>query len=96
MSNIRWSLPAVSDYRDLIARIRDDNPAAARRVADRIKLRISRLRSMPRMGRPGRVADTRELVITDTPYVVIYEVVGSRDDIVVLRILHGARAWPPW
>lgn len=35
---------------------------------------------------------TRELVITGTPYLVPYRVVG--DVIVILRVLHGARQWP--
>lgn len=95
MRSIRWSVPAVSDYRDLVARTRDHNPAAASRIAERISRRVSRLRPMPRMGRPGRVTGTRELVITGTPYVVIYELTEPEDDVIVLRVLHGARAWPP-
>ena len=44
-------------------------------------------------GRLGRVPGTRELVATGTPYLVAYR---NRDgDIQVLRVLHGAREWPP-
>ncbi|ETW95415.1 MAG: hypothetical protein ETSY1_30775 [Candidatus Entotheonella factor] len=46
----------------------------------------------PHLGRVGRVADTRELVITDTPYIVPYMV--SEDRIILLRVLHGAQQWP--
>jgi toxin ParE1/3/4 len=95
VSAVRWSLPAVADVGDVTARIRTDNPAAAKRIAERIKERIAGLASMPRIGRPGRVRETRELPIPGTPYVIIYELVGDEDDVVVLRILHGRRAWPP-
>ena len=44
------------------------------------------------MGRPGCVHGTRELVVSDTPLVVPYRVVGS--EIEILRALHGARNWP--
>jgi plasmid stabilization system protein ParE len=44
------------------------------------------------MGRPGRVPDTRELVISGTPYIVAYQVQGKV--ITILRILHSSRRWP--
>ncbi|WP_296900229.1 type II toxin-antitoxin system RelE/ParE family toxin [Thiohalocapsa sp.] len=44
------------------------------------------------MGRPGRVLDTRELMVTGTPYLVPYTV--SDNEIVILRVLHGAQQWP--
>ena len=46
----------------------------------------------PRMGRPGRVRGTRELVINRTPYIAAYRVSG--DVVTILRLLHGARRWP--
>ena len=46
----------------------------------------------PSLGRVGRVRGTRELVVSGTPFVVVYRV---RLDIVqVLRVLHHARKWP--
>ena len=44
------------------------------------------------MGRVGRVPDTREFVITDTPYIAAYQIV--EDTLVILRVLHGAQRWP--
>jgi len=46
----------------------------------------------PNAGRPGRVHGTRELVITDTPFILPYRVV--RNTVQILRVLHGARKWP--
>lgn len=46
----------------------------------------------PGLGRAGRVPETRELVIPDTPYLVPYTV---RADVVEIHaVLHGARKWP--
>ncbi len=40
----------------------------------------------PSIGRPGRVAGTRELVITELPYILPYRV---RDDLVeIFRVFH--------
>jgi toxin ParE1/3/4 len=50
------------------------------------------LLAFPHSGRPGRKAETRELVLSPLPYVVIYQITG--DVIHVARILHGAQRWP--
>jgi toxin ParE1/3/4 len=45
-------------------------------------------------GRSGRVKGTRELVISGTPFAIIYRVVLGPDQVQVLRVLHSAREWP--
>jgi toxin ParE1/3/4 len=42
------------------------------------------------MGRKGRVAGTREFIVS--PFVVAYRV--KKDAIEVMAIIHGARRWP--
>ena len=54
--------------------------------------RIDSLTAFPLLGRPGRAADTRELVIPGLPYLAVYRVKG--DVIEVSRVLHGAQKWP--
>jgi toxin ParE1/3/4 len=50
------------------------------------------LQKFPHRGRPGRKTSTRELVIPNLPYVVIYRI---REQIIeITRILHGAQNWP--
>jgi toxin ParE1/3/4 len=49
------------------------------------------LSSNPHMGRPGRVAGTRELVLSRTHYLVVYTVGASVE---ILAVLHQAREWP--
>lgn len=51
-----------------------------------------RLLIFPESGRPGRIAGTRELIITSTPYVAVYVVAEAT--VRILRILHGAQQWP--
>ncbi len=46
----------------------------------------------PLMGREGRLAGTRELVIVGSPFIAVYRVKKTR--IEILRVLHGARRWP--
>ena len=50
------------------------------------------LADQPSMGRPGRIAGTRELVVTRFPYILPYRVRGST--IEILRVFHTARKWP--
>ena len=83
---------AVDDLDDIAGYISQDNPEAARRTVRRLWTAAKSLAEQPEMGRPGRVHGTRELVVSDTPFVVPYRVVGS--EIEILRVLHGARDWP--
>lgn len=89
---IKWHRKARQDLRHLRAYIAEDNPQAAAQVAAQILQAVERLPANPGIGRPGRVMDTRELVIAGTPYLVPYRVMG--DLIVILRVLHGAQQWP--
>ncbi|WP_374200774.1 type II toxin-antitoxin system RelE/ParE family toxin [Inquilinus sp. Marseille-Q2685] len=50
------------------------------------------LTRLPALGRPGRIAGTRELVIRRTSYILVYRLAG--DTVEILRILHSARQWP--
>ena len=77
---------------DTRERIAADNPRAATRMIERVRAPVLRLTASPALGRPGRVADTRELVIPHTPYIVPYRV--KNDVVQIITILHGAQRWP--
>jgi toxin ParE1/3/4 len=89
---IMWHRRARHDLQAVRRYIAEVNPGAARQVAQRILHAVGLLAAQPSLGRPGRVPETRELVITGTPYIAAYRVVD--DTIVILRVLHGARQWP--
>jgi toxin ParE1/3/4 len=69
-----------------------DSPAAARRVARRVRDAVHSLATHPLQGHPGRVVDTRELVVPRTPFTVAYRV---REQIVeVVGIVHQEQQRP--
>ena len=89
---IIWEEDALRDLRHIRRHIAKDNVVAARQVARRIQEAARLLADHPEIGRTGRVTDTRELVIADTPYIAAYQVAG--DAVLILRVLHGAQQWP--
>ncbi len=89
---IRWLSDAVDDLVGISDYIANDNPNAARNVAERIKNGVDSLKKYPGIGRPGRVEGTRELVVSGLPYLIPYRV--KNNVIEILRVLHGARTWP--
>jgi plasmid stabilization system protein ParE len=68
------------------------NLSAAQRQDEIIVRAVTRLADFPQLGRVGRIAGTRELVIPGTPYIAAYIVLDGA--IAVLAILHGAQRWP--
>jgi plasmid stabilization system protein ParE len=72
--------------------IAEDDPAAARLVVQRVLTAVAMLATQPALGRPGRVPNTRELVVLKTRYIVPYRVRG--DTIEILRVFHTSRRLP--
>ena len=95
---VRWTDPAQTDLLEILSDIARDDPAVAERVGARLLSAIAGLAAQPRLGRPGRVAGTRELVIPGLRYVAIYRIVDAAHEatsrVEVLRVIHGARRWP--
>ncbi len=92
MPRVRWTKPALRDLEDAVDYIAQDNPDAAQAVAQKIRAASQQLAEHPAMGRPGRIAGTRERIIVGTPYLIAYREVGEYVDL--LRLLHGRRRWP--
>jgi toxin ParE1/3/4 len=89
---IVWTSRAVRELIAIADYITIHNPTAAIAVRDRIRGAVQRLSDFAQSGRPGRVAETRELVVPSTRFVVVYRLRegGGR----VLAIFHSARDWP--
>ncbi len=87
-----WTNPARSDRKDIREYIAHDNPAAALALDELITEKTSRLVYHPKLGRPGRVKGTRELIVHQS-YVLIYDF--TEDLVRIFRVLHTARQWPP-
>lgn len=92
MIKVRWTETAADDFARIVTRIREDNPDAARRVAQTIYSAVAELRTFPNRGRAGLAVGTRELVFAPWPYIAVYEVV--KEHVCVLRIRHASQDWP--
>ena len=89
---IEWSERAGRDLRAVRRYIAQANPQAARAVALTILEAVERLAEFPASGRPGRLPNTRELVVPGTPFIIPYRV--SAEVVEILAVIHGARRWP--
>ncbi len=89
---VRWLPSAVRDLAQARTYIARENPAAADRVFERVLGDVGALAVLPHIGRPGRVPNTRELVVRSTPFIVAYRVYGAR--VIILAVIHAAREWP--
>jgi addiction module RelE/StbE family toxin len=90
---INWQTLALQDLAAIYEYISIDTESAALMVTATImELAQSQLPFFPRSGRVGRIAGTRELVVSKTPYIVVYEIIDEQ--INVLSILHTSQKWP--
>ena len=89
---LRWLTAALADLRAIKDYISEENPAAAQRVIENIRIETGILLNQPGIGRAGRITDTRELVIHQYPYIVAYREHG--DEVHILAVVHTSRRWP--
>jgi plasmid stabilization system protein ParE len=89
---VRWSGKALLNLDDAVEYLAADNPTMAAEVAQRIWNAAQQLADQPGMGRPGRVAGTRELVISGLPYILPYVEEGTA--VIILRAMHASMKWP--
>ena len=87
-----WSPRAIRHLSASRAYIARDNPDAAADVALALLAAVERLAELPTLGRPGRLAGTRELVVPGTPYVIPYRVGSERLEIIA--VFHQRQQWP--
>jgi len=87
-----FSSRANADLVSVAKHIAIDNQKVAIELTDNIihKL-LTQLSSHPNSGKPGRVEDTRELVVHRS-YVAAYRVTVDRIEILTVR--HSSRLWP--
>ena len=88
---VRWTRKALINLDDAVEYIARDNASAAKKVARKIWNSSQMLGDQPGIGRPGRVAGTRELVIADLPYILPY---AEREGVIfILRVIHTSMRW---
>ncbi|WP_294133800.1 type II toxin-antitoxin system RelE/ParE family toxin [Sphingobium sp.] len=92
MKRVFWSNDALADLEQQAVHIARDNPAAARRVAKRIR-EVGDGLSAFATGHMGRVAGTYEKSVARLPYVVAYALSENDAVVTILRVIHTSRDW---
>jgi toxin ParE1/3/4 len=88
---IIWTDIAIRHLESVWEYLATDNPTAADSQIDRILDAAEKLAQYPELGRKGRIPATRDLVITETPFLVAYRI--HKREIQLLAVLHRARRW---
>ena len=89
---VKWTRRALDNLDSAVEYIAADKPIAASDVALKILNTAKLLADQPGIGRIGRVAGTRELVVPGLPYVLPY--VEKDGAVVILRVMHTSMKWP--
>jgi toxin ParE1/3/4 len=88
---LRFTPIAQADIAYVYGVIEADDPAAARRVEDRIRRSAETLALLPGSGSPTDIEGVRRLPLVRFPYTIFYRVNVSDDVVEILRVVHGAR-----
>ncbi|WP_320197953.1 type II toxin-antitoxin system RelE/ParE family toxin [Agrobacterium sp. rho-13.3] len=83
---IRWTVRALQRLDEIGAYIAHDDPDAAARVV----ACVDTLAELPNAGRIGRITGTREVVLSDIPYIIPYRV---RQYIEIITVMHASQKW---
>ena len=91
MRQLAWETDAAAQLEDILGYIADRNIAAADRLERVITNSVDHLIAFPFIGRPGRIAGTRELIVHPN-YIIIYQV--SENLVDIIRVLHAHQQYP--
>jgi len=83
--NVRISKLALAELDAILSGIRIENPLAAERLEGRIRRVFERIALFPK--------SAPEVALVRYPYVIHYGIVDG--EVIILRIIHGARR-DPW
>ena len=86
---IRWTPEAAENLAQIDHYLQLNRSALAQQTVQEIYDGIYSLQEMPYRGRPGRVAETRELVFRKAPFVAVYTI--EHETVVVVSIRHTSR-----
>lgn len=89
---VKWLRRALLNLDHEATYITQENPNAAAEFVLLMRDSALMLGQQPNLGRPGRIAGTRELVVANFPYILPYRV--RNDTVEILRVFHTSRKWP--
>ena len=87
-----WTPEARQDRANIWGHIAADNPQAAARMDELFSDAVAKLADHPRLGRPGQIGGTLELIPHES-YRLVYQI--ERNTVWILTLVHTARQWPP-
>ena len=87
-----WTPEAEQDRDSIWLHVAADNPRAAARLDELFSDAAARLVDHPKLGRPGKISGTRDLIPHEN-YRLVYEIDG--ETVWILALVHTARQWPP-
>ena len=91
-AKIVWTKLALSDLDQAYEYISAESPGAAKRVIESIEASVATLSHHPEIGRPGRIATTRELYVLGTPFLLVDR--NPKNRVGILALIHGSRRRP--
>ena len=87
----------LDDYTGIVLAIQEANPAAAHRFCNEVEAAIKLISTHPEIARRAGFPKAPEARIwpvrRNSNYVILYRVTST--EVVLLRVLHGARDLPP-
>jgi toxin ParE1/3/4 len=87
-----WSRRAIRHLTNVRDYIAQDSPESAAEVAGKILESVEHLTKFPNLGKQGRIAGTRELVVAGTAYIIPYRI--HRNRVELIAVFHGRQRWP--
>ena len=88
---LKWLRSAVATRVAQLNYIAQTNPKAAANQGNHIDTEVRRLLRYPYLGRVGVKHGTRELVITGTPFVLVYRIRIRAKRIEIVDLWHSAQ-----
>jgi toxin ParE1/3/4 len=90
---VRYTATALRELDELLAYIADRNTTAAASIRARVEALVEQLSNFPFLAQETELKGIRSVPLGSYPYNIFYTV--EADEIVILRIRHGARR-PLW
>jgi toxin ParE1/3/4 len=93
-----WSQRALRELRHQRRYIAQTQPDAAARIGAQIIEATDRLETYPHYGRAAEWDESgrlRELPVAGTPFVVLYALDDAADELIIVRVVHGAQLRGP-
>lgn len=87
-----WLKSALNNLDEIAEYISQESSQAAQQVVDLTVEQVNQLTAQPALGRSGRVVGTRELVISNSHYLVPYRI--KNNQVEILRVFHTSRRPP--